>query len=195
MKNRINLLYTQDQIYAKSKIVYSLIYKLLLLNFILFLFLIILTIYNNHLQNQYKKNIKLKEALTEEANKKVNIEVEANLLSNKISFLNSAIDDDIKIKSYLDFIFYQLKQSTPEVKLNKFFFDKNRNFLFSFILPDQKSIIDFIELIETDSFRNQFLILNLNSFKITSSSQQEKNKTYNLIIEGKFKKIKNEQLF
>lgn len=195
MKKKINLLYTRDQIYQKSKIVYALINKLLILNFILFSILMILTVYNNNLQEEYRRNIRLKEELTKEANKKIPIEVEANLLSNKIVFLNSALNDDIKIKKYLDFVLFQLKQSTSEVRLNKFFFDKDKNFLFSFLLPNQKSIIDFIELIETDSFRSQFVLLNLNSFKISSNSDQDKNKTYNLIIEGKFKEIKNDELF
>lgn len=195
MKKKINLLYTRDQIYQKSKIVYALINKLLILNFILFSILMILTVYNNNLQEEYRRNIRLKEELTKEANKKIPIEVEANLLSNKIVFLNSALNDDIKIKKYLDFVLFQVKQSTSEVRLNKFFFDKDKNFLFSFLLPNQKSIIDFIELIETDSFRSQFVLLNLNSFKISSNSDQDKNKTYNLIIEGKFKEIKNDELF
>lgn len=195
MKKKINLLYTKKQILEKSKIIYSLINKLLMFNFFLFFILLALTIYNNQLQKEYKKYIRSKENLTEEINKKLNIEVEANLLTNKIAFLNSAIDDDVKLKSYINFIFHELKQSTPEVKLNKFFFDNSRNFLFSFLLPDQKSLIDFIELIESDSFRNKFVSLNLNSFKISSPSDLEKNKTFNIIIEGQFKKFKNEELF
>lgn len=195
MRKHINLLFTKKDDSQLTKKIHSIINKILMLNFFLFFIVLILYFIFEKKQNEYKNLLITKEKLIEKINKSIKNEVRSSYIINKTRFLNQEIIKDIHIKPYLTLVNDQLKYVSPEARIKDLSFNNKRNFKFSIIFQNQDSLIDFIDFIEKDEFRKKFNNLFINSLKIEIGSDLDTNKSINLIIEGQFKKIKNEDFY
>lgn len=105
-------------------------------------------------------------------------------IANKVKALDTFLSDDAQFYPYYNLLVNALKTSTDEASLSSVAIEKNREVKFSLIFKDFQEMTNAFKVIESESFLKNFETLTLSHFESTG-----KESSFEILFEGKFKKI------
>lgn len=187
-KTRINLLLTKEDYHRYGAFFQKLRLIILLFSFLLFSVTLIISIlfYNQKQELDYlinKKNLALSQLNS------VNQDfTKITALINRYNLLNKYLAEDANFLPYYSLLISSIPESTSSSRISKFTIDKQRNIEFIVSFDNFTDLMNFLKLIESKKFLENFELLSLKNFNFMTDNNSLSNKNYQLVFSGKFKK-------
>lgn len=187
MKKHINLLTKKKDYQTKERFFYLLRKVAIISGFLIVVFLSIIFLFQQKIKGQYqrllsKKQEKLKQLLAKKEREKKLVYINEKSLAFK-----RFLQEDMNFLPYYNALLNHFPISSESAKIKYINFNNQREVKLLISFYNYQDLYQSLGRLEDDKFLSLFDYLTLNSFSLS----EEKMKTYQLTLKGKFNPIKN----